>query len=83
MGLLLCGGAILERMNLEGQVLSHARTYLSIAGEFIFPQALINIFASLIRTYGFTVGRRVGANQADDAYRRGLETLKWSVAVSS
>lgn len=53
-GLLLFGGAILARMNLEGQVLAYARTYLGIAGGFLFLQALINIFASLIRTYGFT-----------------------------
>ncbi|MET0405758.1 MAG: MATE family efflux transporter, partial [Cystobacter sp.] len=52
--LLLGGGALLGRMNLEGVVLAHARTYMGIAGGFIFLQALINVFASLLRTYGFT-----------------------------
>ncbi|ATB36799.1 MATE family efflux transporter [Cystobacter fuscus] len=52
--LLLGGGALLERMNLEGVVLASARTYMGIAGGFIFLQALINVFSSLLRTYGFT-----------------------------
>ncbi|SET85624.1 MATE family efflux transporter [Stigmatella erecta] len=53
-GLLLGGNAILDRMNLHGQVLEQARIYMGITGGFIFLQALINIFASLLRTYGFT-----------------------------
>ncbi|HEX8434779.1 MATE family efflux transporter [Archangium sp.] len=53
-GLLLFGHAILARMNLQGQVLAHARTYMSIVGGFLFLQALINAFSSMIRTYGFT-----------------------------
>lgn len=53
-GLLLGGNAILGRMNLHGVVLEQARTYMGITGGFIFLQALINIFASLLRTYGFT-----------------------------
>ncbi|HYO53224.1 MATE family efflux transporter [Archangium sp.] len=53
-GLLLFGNAILSHMNLQGQVLAHARTYMGIAGGFLFQQALINIFSSMIRTYGFT-----------------------------
>jgi putative MATE family efflux protein len=53
-GLLLCGNAILDRMNLPEPVLAHARTYMGVAGGFLFLQALINIFSSLIRTYGFT-----------------------------
>ncbi|WNG15096.1 MATE family efflux transporter [Cystobacter fuscus] len=52
--LLLGGGAILGRMNLQGVVLTDARTYMGIAGGFIFIQALINVFSSLLRTYGFT-----------------------------
>ncbi|MBU8898473.1 MATE family efflux transporter [Corallococcus sp. M34] len=51
---LLFGNALLARMNLTGQVMEYARTYLSIAGGCIFLQALINVFASLLRTYGFT-----------------------------
>ncbi|TQF17262.1 MATE family efflux transporter [Myxococcus llanfairpwllgwyngyllgogerychwyrndrobwllllantysiliogogogochensis] len=53
-GLLLFGDALLLRMNLHGIVLEHARTYMGIAGGFIFLQALINVCSSLIRTYGFT-----------------------------
>jgi putative MATE family efflux protein len=53
-GLLLFGQAILARMNLQGQVLAHAKTYMSIVGGFLFLQALINAFSSMIRTYGFT-----------------------------
>ncbi|ADO69371.1 MATE family efflux transporter [Stigmatella aurantiaca] len=53
-GLLGGGSAILERMNLHGQVLVHAQTYMGITGGFIFLQALINVFSSLLRTYGFT-----------------------------
>jgi len=34
--------------------LVHARTYMAIAGGFLFLQALINAFSSLLRTYGFT-----------------------------
>ncbi|QRK04846.1 MATE family efflux transporter [Archangium violaceum] len=52
--LLLLGDFILSHMNLEGQVLAHARAYMRIAGGFIFLQALINVVAALIRTYGFT-----------------------------
>jgi putative MATE family efflux protein len=52
--LLLGEGVLLGRMNLEGPVLAHARTYMGIAGGFIFLQALINVFSSLLRTYGFT-----------------------------
>ena len=53
-GLVLFGNAILARMNLQGVVLAHAQTYMGIAGGFLFIQALINVFSSLIRTYGFT-----------------------------
>jgi putative MATE family efflux protein len=52
--LLSLGDFILGRMNLEGAVLVDARAYMRIAGGFIFLQALINVLAGLIRTYGFT-----------------------------
>ncbi|WP_434391612.1 MATE family efflux transporter [Melittangium boletus] len=52
--LLSLGDFILGHMNLEGEVLAHARAYMRIAGGFIFLQALINVCAGLIRTYGFT-----------------------------
>lgn len=48
------GDRILGGMNLHGDVLTYARTYLHIVGGFLFLQALINVFSSLIRTYGFT-----------------------------
>jgi len=53
-GLLLFGNVFLNHVNLQGQVLADARTYMGIAGGFLFLQALINIFASMLRTYGFT-----------------------------
>ncbi|PTL82861.1 MATE family efflux transporter [Vitiosangium sp. GDMCC 1.1324] len=53
-GLLLIGNTLLDDMNLHGQVLAHAKTYMGIAGGFLFLQALINVFSSMIRTYGFT-----------------------------
>ncbi|QSQ27625.1 MATE family efflux transporter [Pyxidicoccus parkwayensis] len=53
-GLLTFGDRILGGMNLHGEVLTYARTYLHIVGGFLFLQALINVFSSLIRTYGFT-----------------------------
>ena len=53
-GLLLFGSTLLGHMNLEGQVLVHARTYVGIAGGFLFLQALINICSSILRTYGLT-----------------------------
>ncbi|MET0404573.1 MAG: MATE family efflux transporter [Cystobacter sp.] len=52
--LLLLGDFILSRMNLQGPVLELARTYMRIAGGLIFLQALINVIAAIIRTYGFT-----------------------------
>jgi putative MATE family efflux protein len=53
-GLLLFGNTLLDKTNLQGPVLAHARTYMGIAGGFLFVQALINAFSSLLRTYGFT-----------------------------
>ncbi|RYZ41127.1 MAG: MATE family efflux transporter [Myxococcaceae bacterium] len=53
-GLLLSADTILGRMNLEPVTLEYASTYWHIAGGFLFLQALINVFSSLIRTYGFT-----------------------------
>ncbi len=52
--MLVFGDSILTRMNLHGQVLEQARTYMGLVGGFLFIQALINVFSSLIRTYGFT-----------------------------
>lgn len=64
-GLLLGGRVLLSHMNLKGQVLDSAQVYMSIAGGFLFQQALINIFSSMLRTYGFTkqsMGISIGMN---------------------
>ncbi|MFD2611626.1 MATE family efflux transporter [Paenibacillus gansuensis] len=53
-GILLFGNELLNSMNLEGQVLAYAKTYMQTVGGFIFIQALINVFSSMIRTFGFT-----------------------------
>jgi putative MATE family efflux protein len=59
--MLLFGHALLSRMNLEGQVLTYAKTYMGIVGGFLFLQAVINACASVIRTYGFTKQAMYGA----------------------
>ncbi|HZH75904.1 MAG TPA: MATE family efflux transporter [Archangium sp.] len=59
--MLLFGHALLSRMNLQGQVLEYAKTYMGIVGGFLFLQAVINACSSLIRTYGFTKQSMYGA----------------------
>lgn len=51
---LLFGGLLLEKMNVQGEVLVYAKSYMHIVGGAIFLQALINSLAAIIRTYGFT-----------------------------
>ncbi|MFD1887256.1 MATE family efflux transporter [Paenibacillus wenxiniae] len=51
---LLFGGHIMEAMHLQGDILALAESYIAIVGGAIFLQALINILAAVIRTYGFT-----------------------------
>lgn len=41
-------------MNLQGDVLTYAQSYLSIVGGAIFLQAIINSLAAIIRVHGFT-----------------------------
>jgi len=53
-GYLLFGGALLRAMNLQGDVLAHAQTYLAIVGGSLVLQAAINTMASLIRVHGYT-----------------------------
>ncbi|MFD2616413.1 MATE family efflux transporter [Terrilactibacillus laevilacticus] len=48
------GGLMLQAMNLHGDIYVYAKTYLMIVGGGIFLQALINILAAIIRTYGYT-----------------------------
>jgi putative MATE family efflux protein len=50
----LFGGSLLEGLNLKGEVLAYAQSYLAIVGGFIFLQALINSLAAIIRVHGYT-----------------------------
>ncbi|GGF93562.1 MATE family efflux transporter [Paenibacillus albidus] len=53
-GLLIFGGTLLSVLNVQGDILVHAKVYINIVGGGIFLQALINALATTIRTYGFT-----------------------------
>ncbi|MEF2248315.1 MATE family efflux transporter [Paenibacillus sp. IITD108] len=50
----LCNGILLQAINLQGEVLIHAKSYLTIVGSFIFLQAIINSISAIIRVYGYT-----------------------------
>ncbi|MCS7463701.1 MATE family efflux transporter [Paenibacillus doosanensis] len=50
----LFSGRLLETLNLSGEILSFARSYLYIVGGGIFLQAIINSLAAIIRVHGFT-----------------------------
>ncbi len=52
--LLLFGGNLLTALNVQGDILVHAKVYMNIVGGGIFLQALLNALATTIRTYGFT-----------------------------
>ncbi|QTD43103.1 MATE family efflux transporter [Sporosarcina sp. Te-1] len=51
---LLFTSHMMQAMNLQGDVLSHAKAYLTIVGGAIFLQAIINSLAAVIRVHGFT-----------------------------
>ncbi|MFD0050390.1 MATE family efflux transporter [Actinomycetes bacterium NPDC127524] len=51
---LLCCDSMMKGMNLEGDILIYAQSYLSIVGGAIFLQAIINSLAAIIRVHGFT-----------------------------
>ncbi len=53
-GFLLFSRYMMEAMNLQGDVLMYAQSYLSIVGGAIFLQAIINSLAAIIRVHGFT-----------------------------
>jgi Na+-driven multidrug efflux pump len=53
-GFLLFSRHMMEAMNLQGDVLMYAQSYLSIVGGAIFLQAIINSLAAIIRVHGFT-----------------------------
>ncbi|UQZ85807.1 Multidrug resistance protein NorM [Paenibacillus konkukensis] len=50
----LFSGRLLETLNLSGEILAFARSYLYIVGGGIFLQAIINSLAAIIRVHGFT-----------------------------
>jgi putative MATE family efflux protein len=50
----LFGGHLLQMLNLQGEILVHAKSYLSIVGGMIFLQAIINSISAIIRVHGFT-----------------------------
>ncbi|MDQ0192393.1 MATE family efflux transporter [Paenibacillus wynnii] len=52
--LLFFGGYLLQALNVTGDILVYAKSYIHIVGSFIFFQALINALAATIRTHGFT-----------------------------
>ncbi|MBG9757876.1 multidrug transporter MatE [Lysinibacillus sphaericus] len=45
---------LMSMMNLQGEVLHYAQSYLVIIGSFIFLQAIINALAAIIRVHGWT-----------------------------
>ncbi|EON71187.1 MATE family efflux transporter [Lysinibacillus sphaericus] len=45
---------LMSMMNLKGDVLAYAQSYLVIIGSFIFLQAIINALAAVIRVHGWT-----------------------------
>lgn len=51
---LLFNHALLERLNLQGEILDYASSYLSIVGGLIFLQAIINSVSAIIRVHGYT-----------------------------
>jgi putative MATE family efflux protein len=50
----LFSGSLLRTLNLQGEILIYAQSYLSIVGGAIFLQAVINSLAAIIRVHGFT-----------------------------
>lgn len=51
---LVFGTHMLQWLNVQGEILAYAESYMSIVGGAIFLQALINALAATIRTHGFT-----------------------------
>lgn len=50
----LFGNRLLQAVNLQGDILNYAQTYIVIVGGGLFLQAMINTLSSIIRTYGYT-----------------------------
>ncbi|RHW40105.1 MATE family efflux transporter [Lysinibacillus yapensis] len=53
-GFVLFSNRLMVIMNLQGEVLQHAQSYLLIVGGGIFLQAVINSLAAVIRVHGWT-----------------------------
>ncbi|KOY80383.1 MATE family efflux transporter [Lysinibacillus macroides] len=51
---LMFSSRLMTMMNLQGEVLQYAQSYLVIIGSFIFLQAIINALAAIIRVHGWT-----------------------------
>ena len=51
---LIFSGKIMEMMNLKGEVLEFAQSYLVIVGGFLFLQAIITTVAAIVRVRGWT-----------------------------
>lgn len=51
---LLFNHALLQQLNLQGDILEYAKSYLTIVGGFIFLQAIINSVSAIIRVHGYT-----------------------------
>lgn len=51
---LIFSGMMMEGMNLQGETLDFATSYLGIVGGALFLQALINSMAAIVRVNGFT-----------------------------
>ena len=51
---LLFGSRMLQALNLQGEILSYAKSYLAIVGGAIFLQAMINSLSAIIRVHGYT-----------------------------
>ena len=51
---LIFSGKIMKMMNLKGEVLEFAQSYLAIVGGFLFLQAIITTVAAIVRVRGWT-----------------------------
>lgn len=53
-GFLLFADNLLQALNLQGEILAYAQSYLLIVGGALFLQAMINSLSAIIRVHGFT-----------------------------
>lgn len=50
----LLSAPLMEGMNLQGETLDYAVSYITIVGSSLFLQAIINAIAAIVRVHGFT-----------------------------